>query len=338
MSYKIFLAFAVLFLNFVNVNAGTGSKPLSDTLSLNELKDEHKILIREAMIINEMFSDSIWEEMSQTPFNLILVTDNYEYLINTPESYTGFTFLAFDSLLGSNIYARPRVFNKNFLATFPVDRGISTIVVGTPENTSLNRTEWVITLLHEHFHQYQNSQPDYYKNVNDLDLANGDQTGMWMLNYPFPYEDPEIDSLYSGLTQNLYSLYSNPNEIENYFAQRKTFTDKLNEKDYKYFSFQIWQEGLARYTEAKFYDLLNKNNYRSTPEYARLNDTVSFNTHINKFMEKNIRRLNSQTLAKNQRNSFYTVGLFEGLLLDNINPGWRKKYFSNKFYVEKYID
>lgn len=336
MSYKIFLACAVLFLNFITVKADT----LSDTLSLDkidEFKDEYKIRIREAMIINETFSDSIWEGMSKTPFNLILVTDNYEYLVNSPEPYTGFTFAAYDSLLGSNIYARLRVFNKSFLATFPVDKGISTVVVGTPENTSLNGTEWTITLLHEHFHQYQNSHPDYYQSVNDLDLSGGDQSGMWMLNYPFPYDNPEIDSLYYALAQQLQPSY--PKEKRNnYFVQRKNFTDKLNEKDYKYFSFQVWQEGLARYTEARFYDMLNKNNYSQTREYANLNDSISLNTHIINFIDKNIRKLGSQRLTENQRNSFYTLGLFEGLWLDDINPGWRKKYFSDKFFIENYIE
>lgn len=337
MSYKILLAFAVLFLNFINIKAGT----LSDSLTLDEFKNADKIRIREAMLINEMFADSIWEGMSKTPFNLILVTDNYEYLLNSPEPYTGFTFIEYDSLLGSNIYVRPRVFNKNFLATFPVDKGISTIVVGTPENTSLNGTEWTVTLLHEHFHQYQNSQPDYYQSVNDLNLSGGDQSGMWMLNYPFPYDNPEIDSLYFALAQQLQALYPEEkriDEIKNYFAQRKNFTDKLNDKDYKYFSFQIWQEGLARYTEAKFYGMLNKNNYTPTREYANLNDSILLNTHIVNFMGRNIRRLSSQRLAQNQRNNFYTLGLFEGLLLDDINPNWRKKYFSDKFFIENYIE
>lgn len=368
MRYKTLVAFTILCLSFINVKADMLSDTLSDKVSLDEFKDEYKIRIREAMIINEAFSDSIWEGMSKTPFNLILATDNYEYLVNSTEPYTGFTFIAYDSLLGSNIYARPRVFNKGFLATFPVDKGISTIVVGTPENTSLNGTEWTITLLHEHFHQYQNSQPDYYQSVNDLGLSGGDQSGMWMLNYPFPYDDPEIDSLYSELIRKIQPEYPNPfapitmifntdeerikyenekralekekriGEIRNYFAQRKFFTDKLNEKDYRYFSFQIWQEGLARYTEAKFYYLLNSNNYNPTQEYINLNDSVSLNTYIGNFRNKNIRRLGSQRLSENQRNSFYTLGLFEGLWLDDINPGWRKKYFSDKFFIEKYIE
>lgn len=341
----------------------TNSALKADTLSLNEFKDEYKIRIREAMRINEMFSDSIWEGLAKTPFNIILVTDNYEYLVNANEPYTGFSFAGYDTLLSSNIYMRERVFNNNLLATFPVDKGIPTIVVGTPSATSRNGVDWTITLLHEHFHQYQYSQPDYYAAVNELDLSGGDQSGMWMLNYPFPYEDPEKDSLYYTLAQKLQPQYPNPfspsvkletredflkykeqlnkeriSKIKNYFAERKNFTDKLNEKDYKYFSFQIWQEGLARYTEGKFYDLLQENHYEPSNEYKALGDTISLNSYALKFKRKNANRLVSQKLNENQRNCFYTLGFFEGYLLDEINPGWRKKYFTDKFFIEKYVE
>src|SRR5207247_9176473 len=104
-------------------------------------------------------------------------------------------------LLKSDVYFRKRTQPTNFLATFPAIGGsmISTIVVGQAENTSAKTsTPWVVTLLHEHFHQLQYSQPDYYPGTEALGLAHGDQTGMWMLNYPFPYEDPAVQQAFSA--------------------------------------------------------------------------------------------------------------------------------------------
>ena len=46
--------------------------------------------------------------------------------------------------------------------------------------------------MHEHFHQLQWAQPEYLKAIADLGLSKGDTTGMWMLNYPFPYDNPEL--------------------------------------------------------------------------------------------------------------------------------------------------
>ena len=50
----------------------------------------------------------------------------------------------------------------------------------------------MLTVLHEHFHQLQQSQPGYFQGVEALGLSGGDQTGMWMLNYPFPYKTPAV--------------------------------------------------------------------------------------------------------------------------------------------------
>jgi hypothetical protein len=49
-----------------------------------------------------------------------------------------------------------------------------------------------LTLLHEHLHQWQYSQPDYYAGVARLGLARGDTTGRWMLDYPFPYDSAPV--------------------------------------------------------------------------------------------------------------------------------------------------
>src|SRR5205823_11170202 len=49
-----------------------------------------------------------------------------------------------------------------------------------------------ISMLHEHFHQLQDSQPNSYAETEALNLSHGDQTGMWMLNYAFPYDSPEV--------------------------------------------------------------------------------------------------------------------------------------------------
>ena len=63
-------------------------------------------------------------------------------------------------------------------------------------------TPWVVTMLHEHFHQLQDSQPNVFQDVMALDLAGGDQTGMWMLNYPFPYKDEKINVEFEQLGEN----------------------------------------------------------------------------------------------------------------------------------------
>ncbi|HEY0726226.1 MAG TPA: hypothetical protein VGD41_20060, partial [Pyrinomonadaceae bacterium] len=85
---------------------------------------------------------------------------------------------------------------------FPAVGGVSTIVIGQAENTdSKTSTPWVITLMHEHFHQLQDSQPNFFQDTQALNLSRGDQTGMWMINYPFPYDSPPISSQFAILVR-----------------------------------------------------------------------------------------------------------------------------------------
>ena len=146
--------------------------------SLPQMRTTDKIRIKEAINISNRFGEEIWPGISDAPFVVLLVTDSMEFLINHPYPSVDFKISEDDSLLKTKIYYRKKQYSTTFLATFPAVSGINCIVAGTPENTGKNSTDWIITLLHEHFHQYQYTQKDYYSSVAALDLAGGDETGM----------------------------------------------------------------------------------------------------------------------------------------------------------------
>jgi hypothetical protein len=54
----------------------------------------------------------------------------------------------------------------------------SVVVIGRAEATRKNSTTWVLTALHEHFHQYKAANAKYYSEVKQPGLSGGDQTGM----------------------------------------------------------------------------------------------------------------------------------------------------------------
>jgi hypothetical protein len=309
--------------------------------SLPGLRYADKIRIREAMTISAKFGDKLFKGFSTVPFTIVLVTDSMEFLINHPNPSSDFRLSGEDEVLKTNIYYRKTQFNPHFLATFPAVNGVSCIVVGTPENTNKNSTEWVITLLHEHFHQYQNTCPDYFKAVDELNLSGGDQTGMWMLNYPFPYDSSPIKNQYALFTKALYNTITNINSeayksnLKKYLGERKKLKDLLAPADYRYFSFQIWQEGLARHTEYSFLELLV--NYTASSEMTVLPDFISFSTLKSKMYHNETESLLKNKLDEIQRICFYSTGFAEGILLNKQNKSWRKKYLSNKFYVENYL-
>ncbi len=310
--------------------------------TIPDFRYEDKIRIAEAYRIAELYGNKIWEDWDKAPFALLLVYDENEFLINHPSPSDDFKLIGFDSLLKSNVYFRKRIFDKTFLATFPAVNGLSTIVVGTPENTGKSSVNWIITILHEHFHQLQYSQLDYYSSVNDLDLSGGDETGMWMLNYPFPYEDEKVNTQYKILADALLKLlipFPQDSRLFNrdlsaYMEERNNFKELLNEKKYKYFSFQLWQEGIARYTEYKLADMIS--HYEPSEELKELKDYKPFYEVADELRENIFNQLKKFSLKDNGRICFYSFGAGEGILLDRINKNWKEKYLVEKFFLEKY--
>jgi hypothetical protein len=316
-----------------NHTAGAVDKPSLSAIDRTRLA--------EAFRLGDRIGDPIWPGWRKAPFAVLLVTKEYEFLIRHPKPSADFTSLGYDTSLKNDVFYRKRNFPAHFLATFPAISGsmISTIVVGQAENTSAKTsTPWVITLLHEHFHQLQDSQPNFYADVNALNLARGDQTGMWMLNYAFPYDRKEVQQQFSAMSQALAAAIQAPNtvkadrakKVHDYLEARRKFQQILSPDDYKYFSFQFWKEGIARYTEYHLARLAAAK-YRPSNEFRALKDYRSFGDVAQSTHERIFRQLQTQKLSESKREVIYSFGAAEGLLLDEINPRWRRRYFVEKF-------
>lgn len=305
------------------------------------MRFDDKIRIREAIKIRDTFGEEVWRGIKEVPFVVLLITDDIEFLLNHPYPTSDFKLSENDTVLGTKILYRDRQFSSSLLATFPAINGVNCIVVGTPENTSKSSTEWITTLLHEHFHQFQFSQPDYYKSVDDLHLSNGDESGMWMLNYPFPYDDKFIVEQYEKLKLALIDTLESINtkkfkrKLTYYLKQRSLFQLLLNNTDFDYFSLQVWQEGIARYTEYDF--LSHLNSYTPSNEVTKLNDFMPFDLFMEIFKKSQMDALFELKLDKDKRLCFYALGMAEGILLDTCNPNWKVNYFDKKFYIENYF-
>ncbi len=306
------------------------------------LREADRIRIAEAFRLAEAIQEDVWAGWENAPFAVLLVTPEHEFLIRHPHPSDQFIRAAYDSLLQSDVYVRPRVFSPNLLATFPADSGVPTVVVGPPENTGRASTRWVITVLHEHFHQLQYAQPDYYSATDALDLARHDSTGMWMLNYPFPYDSTEVVKRFAVLNRTAREALR--------AVDTPRFTDKLDtfrqakqhlrrilpDADYRYLSFQLWQEGIARYTEYKVASAAAVQ-YHPSAAFRALDDYEPFDEAARAIYDGILRELDEGSLDQNRRVTFYALGAAEALLLDHARPGWHARYFEEKFYLEYYF-
>ena len=272
--------------------------------------------------------NTVWPNWSTAPAPLLLVTSDTEYLTHFPAPPSDFQKLTDD------LYVRPRQFPVNLLATFPAFGPPAVILIGEPANTTAKTsTPWLITVMHEHFHQLQHAQSGYYHAVDALGLSKGDQTGMWMLNYPFPYDEPLTAQSFAHLRDSLLAALNEVDSqkfaplLKQYLKERKDFMAQFLPGDRKYLSFQLWQEGVARYTQIKAAEAAA--DYQPSPAFAALPDYTPFSSYALTARARTLDELRHVDLAQSKREAFYSFGAAEALLLDRINPAWKDHYFQH---------
>lgn len=313
-----------------------------DTLPVLPTAD--RVRLAEAFRLADAVGDRVWAGWSGAPFAILLVTPEHEFLLRHPRPSDDFTPIGRDSLLATDVFVRPRTFPPTLLATFPAVGGVPTIVVGQADGTGRTSTHWVLTVLHEHFHQLQYSQPGYYEGVAALDLAGGDTTGMWMLDYPFPYDSSAVQARFAALAHALDSALTqhpssggarDPRELTRTVSgARARLRVALAADDDRYMAFQMWQEGVARYTELQVARLAAGPGYVESDAFRALPDHVEYATAAAE-IEQGIRTgLRDVELGASRRVAFYPAGAAMALVLDIAVPGWRARYLAQDFSLE----
>jgi hypothetical protein len=303
--------------------------------ALPQLPHDDAVRVAEFYRLAAQVQDQVWPHWSDTPAPLILVEEDGEFLTHHPSPPKDFI------KVGDDLYERPRQFSPHLLATFPAIGPPAAIVIGSAENTEAKTsTPWLITLMHEHFHQLQDAHPGYYDAVEKLGLDGGDKSGMWMLNYPFPNDSPEVSHGFAKLRDLLLVALSDRSTFDKtageYLRERKLVFSKLSPNDRKYFNFQLWQEGIARYAQIKSAEAAA--NYRPSAEYQKLADYESFADYASTARQETLDELKHADMAKMKRVFVYSFGAAEGLLLDRLNPGWRSGYFNHLLSTEAFFE
>lgn len=307
--------------------------------SRSMLSDPDRVRLAEAFGLADSVQDSIWTNWSSAPFAVLLVTPEREFLLRHPRPSADFERLGYDSLLRAEVFTRSRQFSSRLLATFPAVGGIPTIVIGQPEPTGKSSTDWVLTLLHEHFHQLQMSRPGYYSALDSLQLSRGDPSGMWMLNYPFPYDSAPIQQRFRVLANTLAAALdargtaSFAPRYASYLSAQQNLREALSPDDYRYLAFQLWQEGVARYSEQRVAQLAARG-YAPSPAFRALPDFTSYEEAAAKLEGRTKAELHAADLAGKKRVAFYPLGAATALFLDVVRPGWQERYFQELFTLD----
>jgi hypothetical protein len=271
--------------------------------------------------IAQRVGDALWPGWSKIPFRIDLITANGPVLLNVDRPFT------------------PPKFPTDLEATLFLN-GAPTIVIGEPRFTqSSTPIRWSITLLHEHFHQWQYSWPEYPSAVNALGLSGNANDASWMLNYPFPYADSRIDTAYAQMASRLadaLDAVNAPNFLDavaSYRQTRAAFKKMLAPNDYKYFAFQCWQEGVARYTEIAVARLA-VGAHLQDPAFLSYAQATAIMRDGDDMYAAVRKRLRTIPLQRDKRIDFYALGAGEALLLDRVRPDWRQRYLNPRLDLD----
>ena len=321
----------------VLVLLGTATLPMAGYAQA-EVPLRDRVRLAEAMRVADKLGDDIWPGWRHTPFPVLLVTDSVEFLIGHSAPSADFARRGYDSLLAREVWTRPRQFPPTLLATFPAVGGKPTIVIGSAERTDKSSTAWVLTLLHEHFHQWQSTRPGYYAGVAGLDLAHGDSTGQWMLDYAFPYDSAPVQRAVRGLAVALGRALdaapgSRSSALKGVVSARDRLRGLLTAADYRYFEFQLWQEGVARFIEYAAARAAAAESGEPAAGFRTLADYEPYSAVAAEGRRSLRRELEQLELGRERRIAFYPIGAAMALLLEETRPKWKADYGARPFEV-----
>lgn len=134
---------------------------------------------------------------------------------------------------------------KGIRAAFPLEENnYTTTCVVTEDAFNSDRDYSVI--FHEFVHCYQADTYEFeIKSGLAVYLSEIENNNyMWELNYPFPYDDEEINNLYALFIRSIEN--ENLSEAERHHDLLK---EKLSASDYQYLCWVEWKEGSARWIE-----------------------------------------------------------------------------------------
>jgi hypothetical protein len=285
--------------------------------------DRRMIADAQAIVRNE--GDLLWTGLSQAPLPTLLIGPERETLFcGLPTS--GFSAIGFDPITRCTMQVRARELPVDLAAATDLGN-VSVIHMGLPEALEATQADWIVTFLHEAFHQHQSTLPGYFSAVDEVRARLSKAGEQWVLEYPFPYADPKVKAEFAAMILSAGQFLSAENEmqaeaaIRSYVEARNRARDAMSPDDWLYYEFQVGQEGVARWTELKF---------AAAAGNARA-DIASIGTERTGGLAVSLGAIDSQGLGMWRRSSFYVLGAIEASMLERVRPQWQLEYETNPF-------
>lgn len=282
-------------------------------------------MIAEAQEIVRSKGDMVWAGLSQAPLPVVLIGPEQEALFcGLPTD--GFIAAGFDPLTRCSMQTRPRELPVDLAAsTFLGDSRV--IQMGLPAALDATKADWIVTFLHEVFHQYQEKIAAYEAAVGMVRERLGQTGGQWMLDYQFPYSDPGVKAAFSKMTASalLFLEASTAQQAEEaiveYVRARESARKAAGADNWLYYEFQVGQEGVAHWSELRLAAIAGE----TSPEIAAIAQERSGG------LAASLRAIDRQGVDVWKRSVFYVLGAIEASMLEKVQPEWQKGYEADPF-------
>ncbi len=280
-------------------------------------------MIADAHSIIREYGDQVWDGFSQAPLPILLIEEDHETLFYGAP-IDGLVSAGFDTITKCSMQFRPRELPTDLSAATDLGEH-QVIMMGTASTLEMTRTEWVVIVLHEAFHQYQSMSPAYSDATDRLRVefeGGNDQDVRWMLDYPFPYADAQVRAIFAEMTGSALRFLDASSEqqklaaIEDYLTAREKAERNVGPKNWTYFEFQAGQEGVARWSEIRLAAAAGS----ADPDLA----AVAEETRLG--LATSLRAIDRDGLHMWTRSAFYVLGAVEAEMLEQTEPAWRREY------------
>lgn len=285
--------------------------------------DRRMIADAQAIVRNE--GDLIWAGLSQAPLPILLIGRKRETLFcGLPPP--GFSTIGFDPITRCIMQVRARQLPVDLAAATDLGN-FSVIHMGLPDALEATQADWIVTFLHEAFHQYQSTLPGYFSALDVVRARLGKTGEQWILEYPFPYADSKVKAEFAAMTLSAGQFLSAENDaqaeaaIRGYVEARNRARDAMCPDDWLYYEFQVGQEGVARWTELRFAAAAGE----TRPDIATIGKEQTGGLAVS------LSAIDSQGLNVWKRSSFYVLGAIEASMLERVRPQWQLEYANNPF-------
>jgi hypothetical protein len=112
-----------------------------------------------------------------------------------------------------------------------------------------------------------------------------------------------------------------------YWAAREAARMRVSDADWRYFEFQLWNEGVARWTEAAFAAKAGE----TSPEFA------DHAEGLRAAVIDSLDAIRREGLGTWRRSAVYAFGAGEAEILERFRPGWRDRYFTEPMQLASHF-